>query len=56
MTPMFEFAKIYIRSIVGIISTSCVIAYLYPQDAQIIAAYLTAMGWMVWADKGASVE
>ncbi len=50
---MFEFAKIYIRSIVGIISTSCVIAYLYPTDATIIAAYLTAMGWMVWADKGA---
>jgi len=50
---MFEFAKIYIRSIVGIISTSCVIAYLHPSDPQIIAAYLTAMGWMVWADKGA---
>ena len=50
---MFEFAKIYIRSIVGIIATSCTIAYLYPTDQTIIAAYLTAMGWMVWADKGA---
>lgn len=49
---MFDFAKIYIRSIVGIVSASAVIIYLHPTDSVIIGGYLTAVVSMVLFDKG----
>ena len=52
MIKMYEFAKIHIRSIVGIIATSCVIAYLQPTDPIIVGGYLTATVAMVMLDKG----
>ena len=48
---MFEFAKIYIRSITGIITVSGVVAYLGLTEPNIIIAYFGSVVAMVMLDK-----
>lgn len=48
---MFEFAKIYIRSITGILAASAVVAYLGLTEPNIVIAYLGAVVAMVMLDK-----
>lgn len=50
---MMEFAKIYIRSIVAIVSMTTAICYLAPTDPIILGAYMTAVVGCVLLDKGA---
>ena len=52
---MFEFAKVYIRSITGIMATSAVVAYLGLSDPNIVIAYLGAVCAMVMLDKNPEV-
>lgn len=40
---MFEFAKVYVRSIVGITAMSAVVAYLGLTDPTVIGAYMGAV-------------
>ena len=49
---MFEFSKVYVRSIVGILASSAVIAYLNPSDTTVLGGYLAAIVAMVMLDKG----
>jgi len=49
---MFEFSKVYVRSIVGILASSAVIAYLNPSDTTVLGGYLAAVVAMVMLDKG----
>ena len=53
---MFEFSRVYIRSIVGIIATSAVIAYLNPTDMVVLGGYLTAVVAMVMLDKPTEIN
>lgn len=48
---MFEFAKIYIRSIVGITAMSTVVAYLGLTDPTVVGAYMGAVIACVLLDK-----
>lgn len=48
---MMEFAKVYIRSITGIIATSAVVAYLGLVEPNILLAYFAAVVGMVLIDK-----
>jgi len=53
---MLEFATVYVRSIIGILSISAVTAYLQPNDPLIIGGYMTAVVAMVMLDKGAPTK
>lgn len=53
---MFEFSKVYVRSIVGILASSAVIAYLNPVDTTVLGGYLAAVVAMVMLDKGNEQE
>ena len=48
---MFEFAKIYIRSIVGITAMSAVVAYLGLTDPTVVGGYMAAVIACVLLDK-----
>lgn len=56
MIEMFEVSKIYIRSVVGIVSMTAAICYLNPQDATVLGGYMAAVIACVLLDKGAAVE
>ena len=53
---MFKISKIYVRSIVAIVSMSAVVCYIAPQDATILGAYMAAVVGCVLLDKGEVVE
>lgn len=53
---MFEIAKVYVRSIIGITAMSTVVAYLGLTDPTIVGGYMAAVVACVLLDKGDATE